>query len=228
MEKSGKKDKTFDEIVKEAYEVLNLFQDYSCELRPNYLTAETKKATKAFHWNFENFKEKLKEGVNREGKNVFEDLGYSISFFSSMNDLESCGFLMCTGNKKQKFYNSLIIELPISLNLYDKKAAEMISNLFEKLVQVYEPFFGCVSNKALIRKYGRYLNENLPATVDWINYWSEDILCTVGMHKIQKLVERNPEVVLKNGILKIKDTAINLEEEADIKYHDELHEQLFL
>ena len=72
--KAEKKDKSFEEISNEAYRVLDLFQDMPCELRPNYLTANTRKGIKEFDWNFENFTNILRAGINKEGKNIFESL----------------------------------------------------------------------------------------------------------------------------------------------------------
>ena len=226
--KAEREDKSFEEISKEAYEVLSLFQDCPQELRPNYLTAKTKKDIKEFDWNYENFSNMLKKGINKEGETSFEDLGYSISFFSSINEEDSATFLMTVGNKFEKLYNTLIIGLPLSLNFFDKKTSEMISNLFRRLVQSYMPFWGCISNKALSRKYGKYLEGNLPTTVHWINYWSEDIIHTIGMEKIQKSIEENQEISFKNGILSIKEMALDVEKEDDVRLHAEIHNQLFL
>ena len=36
-------DKGFEQISQEAYDVMTIFQDYPLELRPNYLTAKSKK-----------------------------------------------------------------------------------------------------------------------------------------------------------------------------------------
>lgn len=216
------------EISKEAYEVLKLFQDYPQELRPNYLTAKTKNEIKAFDWNFENFSNELKKGVNKEGENAFEDLGYTISFFSSMIENDSCTFQMRAGNKNEKFYNTLIINLPLSLNLYNEKNAVKISKLFEKLVKAYIPYWGCISNKLMSRKYGKFIEANLPTTVHWMNYWSEDIVRTIGVEKIQKMVDENQLISLKSGILSIKDTALDVNKEEDIRFHDKLQKQLFL
>ena len=228
MEKSGKKDKDFEEIAKETYEILKLFQEYPQELRPNYLTAKTKKDIKKFDWNYENFRSTLKNGINKEGKNIFEDLGYSISFFSSLSEKDSCGFRILAGNKNEKFYNVLVVNLSVSLNLYEKKNADMIKELFEELVQSYTPFWGCVSNKALSRKYGKFLEGNLPTTVHWMNYWSEEIICAIGMKRIQNMVSVNSAILFKNGIFTIKETAIDIENDEDIRLHEELHKYLFL
>lgn len=226
--KAEKEDKKFEEIAKETYEVLKLFQEYPQELRPNYLTARAKKDIKEFDWNYENFRSTLKKGINKECENIFEDLGYSISFFSSLNGQNSCGFEIIAGNKNEKFYNVLIVNLPLSLNLYDEKIADMVKRLFEKLTQSYKPYWGCVSNKALSRKYGKYLEGSLPTTVHWINYWSEDILETIGMEKIQNVITKNAMSTFKTGILSIKETALDVEKEDDIRFHTEMHNQLLV
>ena len=226
--KAEEKGKIFEDISAEAYEVLKQFQDYPQKLRPNYFTAKTKKDIRIFDWNYENFSNELKKGINKEGKNTFEDLGYTISFFSSMDEEDSCTFQMRAGNKNEKFFNTLIVNLPLSLNLYDEKMTEEISNLFEKLVQAYRPYWGCVSNKVLSRKYGQFLKENLPTTVHWINYWSEDIIRTIGIEKIQKIIEKYPFISLKNGVLSVNNTALDVDKEDDIRFHDELQNQLFL
>lgn len=225
--KAEKVDKSFEEIARGTYEILNLFQDCPWELRPNYLTAKTKKDIKEFDWNYENFNSMLKRGVNKEGKNVFEDLGYSISFFSSMNEQDSCAFEIIAGNKNEKFYNTLIINLPLSLNLHDKKIAGNIKNLFERLVSAYTPYWGCISNRVLSRKYGKFLEGNVPTMVHWLNYWSEDIVQAIGKEKIQKIVDTNSTIIFENGILSIKDTALDTDREDDIRFQNELQKQLF-
>lgn len=225
--KAEKEDKSFEDISKEVYEVLNIFQSFPQELRPNYLTAKTKKDIKEFEWNYNNFSEHLEKGINKEGEVVYKDLGYSISFFSSMDGQNSCAFSITAGNKCKKAYNTLIVDLPLSFNLYDKQTAGNICDLFEKLVCTYKPFWGCISNKALSRKYGKFLEGSLPTTVHWMNYWSEEITRTVGMERIQRLVGTNSIFSFKNGILSIKETALDVENEDDISFHEKLHKQLF-
>lgn len=225
--KAESEDRSFEKISKEAYDILNIFQDYPQNLKPNYLTVRSQKDIEEFSWNYGNFSSILKKGVNKENGNVFENLGYSISFFSSMNEEDSCAFQMTAGNKNDKFYNTLIINLPLSLNLYDKETADMIRTLFEKLVSSYIPYWGCISNKALSRKYGKYLEGDLPTTVHWINYWSDNIIEKIGIEKIQKIVDANSAILFKKGILSIKDTALDVDKAEDIRFHDKLQKHLF-
>ena len=226
--KPEKEDRSFEEISKEAFEVMDLFQSYPQELRPNYLPAWRKEDVKEFEWNYDNFRELLKNGVSKEGDRVFLDLGYSIYLFSSLDDEKAGSIWLDTGITSDKFVNSLIVDLPVSYNLYQKETADMISGLFVKLVQIYKPFFGCISNSVLSRKYGKYLEGNLPTSVHWMNYWTEDIIHAVGMDKIQNLVDNNPTVSFENGILSIRDTALDVENEDDMRYHESLQNQLFM
>ncbi len=226
--KAEQENKSFEEISKDAYDVLNLFQYYPQDLRPNYMTVKTKKDIEIFDWNYKNFCEQLKKGINREGDVMFKELGYSISFFSSTDEKNSCNISMRTGNKFEQINNTLVIDLPLSFDVSNPQMAVIISDLFEKLVQTYKPFWGCISNKALSRKYGKFLDGNMPTTVHWINYWSEDIIETVGMKKIQNVVDNNMISTFKNGILSIRETAIDVEKEDDVRLHAKIHKQLFL
>ena len=95
------------------------------------------------------------------------------------------------------------------------------------MYESYMPYWGCISNKALSRKYGKYLEGNLPTTVHWINYWSEDIIGEIGMERIQKIVDGNSAIIFQKGILSIKDTALDVDKAEDIIFHDELQKHLF-
>ena len=224
--KAEKIDKDFDEIARETYEILMVFQQYPEEIRPNFLSGKTKATAQKFNWIYENFRTVLRHGVNREDATVFEDLGYSVSFFSSINDHESCGFEITVGNKNESFFNTIIVNVPLALNLYTKKDADMISSLFQKLVLAYRPYWGIVSNKVLSRKYGKHLNEGLPATVQWINYWSPAIINKIGMEKIHTVLEKNRNLKYIDGILSIKETALDMTKEEDIRLQDELQKTL--
>lgn len=77
------------------------------------------------------------------------------------------------------------------------------------------------------RKYGKLLEGNLPTTVHWMNYWSEDIIRTIGMEKIQEMVDENSGFSFHKGILTIKDTAFDVDNEEDLKFQAGLQKYLF-
>ena len=217
------KSKSFDEIAEETFQVLNIFQEYPIELRPNYLSSTSKKNIELFNWNIEEFKEALKKGVNREGREIFDELGYTISFFSSLEEENSTGFQLTVGNKHPEFYNTIIISLPLTLDIFNLSVANMISTLFEDVVGKFVPFWGCISNRAITRKYGKYIEGKLPTTIHWVNYWSEDIINEIGMESINDAISRQ-SVSIENGILKIRDIPLDAEKEEDRKFHGEVDE----
>lgn len=93
-------------------------------------------------------------------------------------------------------------------------------------ISIYSPYWGCISNKVLARKYGRYLEGYCPTNVHWINYWSDIIIQAIGIEKVLKLVEMNPGVSFQNGILLIRNTAPDMDREDDARFYDELQRQL--
>lgn len=220
-------EKTIEEISDYGYRVLDILQEYPIDFRPNYLTALSKNEIKKIEWNRYNFTNELMKGVNKEGGMIFNDLGYSISFLSSLDKQNCVSISLNIGNSSEKFYDILIIGFPISWNFFDKNISQMIYSLFERLVQVYMPFWGCVSNRALYKKYGKYLEKDMPTSIYWINYWSKYIVDNVGINKIWKIEKENPLVLFRNGILSIKDIAIDANREDDIKLIAELREELF-
>lgn len=225
--KADEEDRSFEEIALEIFEVLSLLQNCPENLRPNYLTVSSLNNAVKFTWSLQNFMDSLKEGVNREGDRVFEELGYSISFFSSFDEKDSCSIMVGAGIKSKLFWNTLIIHLPSSLDLYDRSAAVFVTNLFQNFAQKYTPFWGCISNDAIPVPRGIFLEGNLPTGIHWINYWSDEIVHTVGMERIYKAINAYPSIVFKNGILLIKDTALDINKEEDIQLYERLNEQLF-
>lgn len=225
--KPERQTKSFEIIAKETYELFSIFKDFPQELKPNYLTCRSKKRAREFEWSLQNFTKTLQRGVNKERGKEFVDLGYSISFFSSMQEDESCGFELLVGTQDERFFDVLIIRFPETLNVYDEKTAQQIRGLFKILVQKFRPFWGCISNSAIFNEFGCFWTENTPATVHWINYWSKDIIEAIGATRIKNTLEKYSEVKFDGGILQIKNTAINVEIEGDLNFHKELHNRLF-
>ena len=132
------------QIAEHAYKTLCVFQAYPFEFRPNYLTANSKKECITFDWDIQSFIGLLEKNINREGDQIFTDLGYTLSMFSSLKENESFSFLLRIGNKLPQFLNTLVIGIPLSMNS-DPVMANIVSDLFGQLSQTFEPFWGCIS-----------------------------------------------------------------------------------
>lgn len=224
--KTESKDKSFEEIAKEAYSVLMVFKEYPM-LRPKYLPALSQDEVRTFSWEFNEFKDILAKCINQEDGKVFEDLGYHFSCFSSMDDMSSCRLDMSVGIKNDKFMNVLAVDLPYSLDLSEKENADLIKKLFCEIVDRFCPFWGCVLNRAILRSYGRLFKGDLPSTIHWVNYWNENIAEQVGKEKIEKIVQNHPDILWENNFLIVKETALSSENRADLNYQRYLHKMLF-
>lgn len=216
----------FDDIAKDAFSIMDVFQQFEYEWRPNYLTSYRKEET-PFEWSYPNFSKELKKGVNTEGKKVFRDLGYIIGFYSSIKDEDSFGYSLKIGNTR--FLNTLIVDLPININLNDIEVSNNISLMFEMLVERFSPFWGCVANSGFLSEYG-YFNkvENVPETIFWLNYFSDATIKKIGKKKIDKVIKDYPNITMKNGIFKLRDVAMDFENEEDRQLHNEIHSRLLL
>lgn len=219
--------KTFDIIASETFEVLKIFRSYPYIFRPKYVTAKSKNDIREFNWDYEFFYDLLKKGINRNGNTVFEDIGYTLSFFSSINSCDSSYFSLHVGNKDPQFNNTFIVDLPVSYNLYDENNAKLILEIFEKLVVKFSPYWGCVSNKILSQKYRPFFINGLPSTLHWINYFSEEIIKKIGEAKLNAFVNNFETVTNKNGIIMIKKTAIDTNNLDEMNLHSELQRFLF-
>ena len=220
--KAELEEKSFDEIAKETYDTLCILQEYNEILRPNYLTVKKKSNVSKFEWNYEMFSEVLNNGVITVGKNKMNSLGYSLSFFSSLNENESCGISLRVGNKDSRFVNSFIIELPISLDFNDNNNSYMIDELFCKLVNSFGPFWGCVSNnKFQIGDLG-YMNGSNPLYVHWLNYWSGEVVSTISS-KFFDIIKNVSDISFQDGILLLRDSAFDCRNENDTAYFQEIN-----
>lgn len=216
----------FDSIAKDAFGTMNVFRQFNTKWQPNYLVSNKKNKEK-FDWNYQNFSEMLKKGVNKERKKVFLNLGYTISFFSSINEDESFGYLLKVGSTK--FINTLIIDIALDVDLGDKITANRMVVLFEKLVEKFKPFWGCIANESIGSQYGYFdLQKKIPKTIYWINYFDESIIDNLNESRMMQLADKNEEVIFNKGFFQIKSTAIESESESDMSLHTRIDEYLGL
>ena len=101
-----KENTSFDDISERIYKVFQIFnKNLPYEYCPNYKTVNKKCDAKIYDWNYENFCNDLKKNINHTKECVFEKLGYSLSFFSSLEDNKLFGYRLNVGVKDSRFIN---------------------------------------------------------------------------------------------------------------------------
>jgi len=198
-----------DEMADICYQVLSSLMEYSAELSPKYLPAMKKSNVKEFEFNRENIVNLLNKNVNKSGKLVFLDLGRRIRFFSSLDDELSCGISLCVGTSNPKFINSLVIDLPYgNFSGFNDRIIEF-ENLFKKLISIFNPYFGFISNSLNKQLSKTFWEDGKPTCVHWMNYYDKDTAEIIGIEKLTKMDNCEP---LGNGyFLKLLDTPLNVE-----------------
>lgn len=227
---SRPKQEDFEVSVDKTYKLLSALKEYGAQLSPNYLPARRKKDVKEYFLNYESLKELLKKGVPREGDKIFQDLGCTIGFFSSLNDDDSAGISISIGISNPKFTNAFVLHLPLSLNVFDSAISEKLIDLFRKSVMIFNPFWGCILNSCNVRRFESLYKNSQPTTVHWVNFWGYEILNRIPENKIINntplyLVER---IKGKGYILVLMRKPIDDNSEEDIKVQSEANRRIGL
>lgn len=206
----------FEESLEKTYTLLKLLKESGLGLDPKYLPAMRKKDAKTFELTKTSLAELLRKGVHKEGKVVFPDLGYRTHFFSSFNDNDSAGIMLGVGVSNPRFYNTCVVELPISLKIYDEHTIERLMTLFKKSIVVFDPFWGCIGNSVNSRRYGGYYGDELPITVHWINYFGSRLSKFYGDKMIVSAPVYSAEKFHKGYFIELKEKPINDDVKEDI------------
>ncbi|NLW48267.1 MAG: hypothetical protein GXY86_13160 [Firmicutes bacterium] len=211
----------FQESLNKAYNLLLALKEFGPELSPNYITAKRKKEAQKFDLSLETLQELLKKGINKEGDFVFSDLGYRISFFSSLKDDDSAGISITVGASNQSITNTFIVNLPLSLPIYTSpEVRNRLILTFKECVRVFNPYWACISNSVNIRRYDGYWGNKLPTTIHWVNYFGSQVSRAFGDAKIPT---HTKEKFLSGYFILLKDEPINDEIEDDIKIQQKVN-----
>lgn len=178
---SNASNENFEESLKKSNKLLFVLKEFGYELSPNYITAKRKKDVQIFDWSIDTLAELLKKGVNKEGKTTFSDLGYRVSFFSSLKEDDSAGISLLVGVSNPNFINNFIVNLPLSLPMYDDNLLnEKLIKVFKECIKILNPFWACISNSANLKRYDGYWGEKLPTAIHWVNYFDNEISQVFG------------------------------------------------
>jgi len=224
---SESSDVTFDEVAKRTYDTIEVFRVLEQKYQPNYATVWRKKDAKLFDWSYENFCKHLKESVNREGDLVFEDLGRTCGFFSSLKNHESLGYMFTVGTTNPKFINTFKVNFPIEFDYFDEKMSKKMEDIFRQAVKVFEPFWGCMEN-SLITNESKCFNEDMsfPTEFHWLNYLSDDMMSKVNPKAVKKLAKKYNEFECKDNIIKLQNIALNAHSPEDVKLKNDVDKAL--
>lgn len=224
------KRESFEIMAKNAFEIIAKLNKFGDELKPKYLTSFKKSECKEFDMTYSSFKNILRDNVSREGKMIFEDLGYNVSFFSSMEEDESATIDISVGISNEKFYNTLIVGLPYSLNIFDEVMYSRLVDLFKELVGIFDPFWGCIENDINIDRFdGELFQGSKPTTVHWLNYFGQEIIKEIGMGKIEKApIEELVQYPNGGCFVKIKTSPINDHYDKDVFFQKQVNKYLGL
>ncbi|MNO63263.1 hypothetical protein D3C76_539650 [compost metagenome] len=219
------REEDFDYTSKKIFDILQCIVEGDIGIDSFYLTASTKRNTSQLELNYNSITEILKKGVNKEGKTIMPELGYSIGLFSSLDEEKSASITITVGITNPKFYNILIVQLPFSLQLMeDVLTMEKVSLLFKKVINTFDPFWAALVNKPNTRRFDGHMNDHLPTAVHWLNYWGKDIVELVGVESIENSPLYAKEKIKEGYFLKLKQTVIDDTCDQDIMLQREANE----
>lgn len=217
--KAEKKDKSFEEISNDLFNLLCVFDEFPNEMRPNYFSAYSKNSFKNYDHSFETLKTMLNDFVNKEHNNNFDNLGYRFSMFSSLENKKSFGYQILVGNKDERFNNSIVISIPIGFDCYNSDNYNLIFDLFVKLTNVFNPYWGCISNKIISDKYDSFFENKKPTTIHWINYFNEELQKIIGIERIYNSLSLFSNIKFKDNVLSLQESPINAFNQSEMNYH---------
>jgi hypothetical protein len=204
--------------LNKVYDLLIVLKRFGPELSPLYITAKRKKDAQIFNWEKSTLEELLKKGVNKEGKTTFLDLGYRLSFFSSKKEDDSAGISILVGVRDQKFINTFIVNLPLSLPIYsDYEMNNKLIRTFKECIKIFDPYWACISNSVNLRRFEGYWVEQSPTTIHWVNYFDDKLSQILGAEKITLAQTSSKYQFHQGNLLILKNKPINDEQEEDIR-----------
>ena len=133
----------FPYFTEHTFNTINMYNELPSQYRPNYLTACSKSSAEKMCWELSAFQRELLKPKHRvEKKGEYSALGYIISFFSSLEDISSFGYSLSIGNTNSRFFNSIVIDIAPSFNLFELQNAKIIKDMWVRSVKEFQPIWG--------------------------------------------------------------------------------------
>lgn len=167
------KENSIDIQAKQIFDILTALSkvDY---LKPRYQAVHRKKDAVEFDLTLENVSNLI---INKKDKQ-FPNLGSLISFFTSLNDNDSAGISISVGVSNPKFINSIVINLNWDYKKLDIEKFDELVLLFKELINLFQPFYGCITSKSNSDMFDEYYNDtsNTPSSILDVNYLGKDTI----------------------------------------------------
>ena len=215
----------FDDLAHKAYDLMMFFNEsLPVQYRPNYKSVYKKNDAKIYNWSYGQFYNDLKNGVNHTKDADFENLGYTVSFFSSLNDSEAVGYNLHIGATSKNVQNFLSVTFPPDFNYFEKNNSTLLEKLFERCVTLFGATYGKMANSCVFN--GRGMSFDLKGYkiehLQWLNYFS---LKRFDIGKQLKCITKlNKGINCKNGFLKLKEIAIDSTKAEDMELVNKVDE----
>lgn len=165
----------------------------------------------------------VQRGVNHEGKIKFPQLGYRILFRFELFGEKTYGSALL-GASAENCTNSLNIKISENVDLNTPAKSEPVIQLFEKLANTSNWYWGAVIDNITARRKGSLLNEGIPTAIHWVNFWGDEI----KEHIISQGNYIDEECRMVNdNIVVLSNTPFDAEDERGIVFRDDLYGKIF-
>lgn len=194
--------KTPQALAEEAFALFSIFREAESDFCPNYPTVRRRRDAKPFAWDGESFRKALLGQPVNQGNAQLGELGYSISFFSSLEEKGSVGYRLHTGNRDPKFVDTFVVDIPEAAGSSRLFSPETVEDTFRRCIAVFRPFWGCVDDRGPLE--GGYLtgDRKRPRSICWLNYWDAAMALRVGPLRIRRACGAVPEASWRDGVLR--------------------------
>jgi len=177
------REETPEAEAERVYRVLSLLDTHEA-FRPFYWTRKGLKQAKAFTVTRENVAGQILQCRD----NQFPSLGSHLGFFRSLEEDGMGGVSIVTGVTNPRFINNIIVDVPRNYPITEPEAYGLLADIFQKLVDIYEPFYATVASHVNLNMFGEggYTDDEKksPRVVFWLNFWG------AGISRRLRLAER--------------------------------------
>jgi hypothetical protein len=199
----------FDELIIKSLNILKILEEYGPEISPVYVRELDK--IKKFDLTKEKIKTIFMNNLNKEGDKVFIEAGYNIHFFSHIEEKIMTAIYLHIGVTIPFLTNSIIIKFSNLFSLSNKA-----SELLKRLLYKFNPFWGCISNDINNMRYDKFIKNNKPTAMHWLNFWGSKLLNELNINNWEDAPIEKYEQINDGYFIQLKKEPIDDENENDL------------